>query len=557
MSRAMTRGLSCRISNTNAIIPIANRLALPLSLALLLAMYSLHVVTELHGGASSSPRATGDDADSFGPPPPPHGADAAIPGAAAVPANNDDDDDRLPSCEGLMRRPLSPYADGQFLSRRSTRARWRLRSDTSRELELPDMCRMRRYSSSEARTCLKDRHVMFVGDSLSRYQYLSLAHLLERGTYPPRFRAKENVPCRRIDGATGLGACSKPDDPNVCAEGDWAGLGGWPAYQRSLGGGDDGGLFRGRMESHSTRECKDEGEHMMYVTGRDDDDDDGGGGGGGGLSSPSSSEGSSSSSGGGTIGGNGSDFAAPAATGGWKGRTKLSYSMEFGWSDDAILSPGWKYTGCAYGGSCRYTRERYDDNIRRCNAGDVDWKYPSVVEAFGGGDDGSGSVGGGGRNATVFLKQHADVNHVFYNRGLWGKIPEERARRMMKLLRNFTTPPPPPSRGANDGDDGDGSDTTTNRCFYKSTTGCPRSRKDGIGEHEYGAVRSATFDAGCEYMDVAHLTEEFAHFLYAHPPPPGNVMSEHDTIFWDLVHYQPWVYEELNNLLLNVLCNNS
>ena len=104
---------------------------------------------------------------------------------------------------------------------------------------------------------------------------------------------------------------------------------------------------------------------------------------------------------------------------------------------------------------------------------------------------------------------------------------------------------------------GDGDSDITNRCFYKSTTGCLRSLEDGIGNHEFGAVRVATFDAGCEYMDAAHLTEEFSQFLYAHPPPPRNVMSEHDTIFWDLVHYQPWVYEELNNLLLNVLCNNS
>jgi hypothetical protein len=26
-------------------------------------------------------------------------------------------------------------------------------------------------------------------------------------------------------------------------------------------------------------------------------------------------------------------------------------------------------------------------------------------------------------------------------------------------------------------------------------------------------------------------------------------------IFCQQVHYHPWVYEELNNLLLNVLCN--
>jgi hypothetical protein len=30
---------------------------------------------------------------------------------------------------------------------------------------------------------------------------------------------------------------------------------------------------------------------------------------------------------------------------------------------------------------------------------------------------------------------------------------------------------------------------------------------------------------------------------------------EYTNVFWDSVHYQPWVYEELNNVMLNVLCN--
>jgi hypothetical protein len=501
----------------------------PLSLVLLLAGYFLHVVPELYGMLGRSPPGHNHDAASFEPPPPPPRHHPSAPdnvAAAAAILGANDDDRHLPSCEDLMRRPRSPCADGQFLSRRSTPVQWRLRSDTSRELELPGTCRMRRYTSAEARTCLRDRHVMFVGDSLSRYQYLSLAHLLERGGYPPRFRAQENDPCHRIDGATGAGACSRPEEPNVCAEGDWTNLGGWPAYQRSLGGGDDGGLFRGRMESHSTRDCKDEGEHMVYVTGRDNGD--------GGSSSSSSSSG-------------GARGNSRGATTGWKGRTKLSYSMEVGWNDDSILTPGWNYTGCAHDGTCRYTQGQYDDNIRRCNAGEVDWKYPSVVEAFGGG--GNSSAGGDGGKATVFLEQNADVDYVFYNRGLWGKIPVERAQQLMKLLRDFVAP-------ASQADGGGGKDAA-GRCFYKSTTGCLRSLEDGIGDHEYGAVRVATFGAGCEYMDVSHLTEEFAQYLYAHPTPPGNVMSERGTVFWDLVHYQPWVYEELNNLLLNVLCNNS
>jgi hypothetical protein len=32
-------------------------------------------------------------------------------------------------------------------------------------------------------------------------------------------------------------------------------------------------------------------------------------------------------------------------------------------------------------------------------------------------------------------------------------------------------------------------------------------------------------------------------------------MLEYLTIFWDDMHFQPWVYKELNNLMLNVLCN--
>lgn len=39
-------------------------------------------------------------------------------------------------------------------------------------------------------------------------------------------------------------------------------------------------------------------------------------------------------------------------------------------------------------------------------------------------------------------------------------------------------------------------------------------------------------------------------------PNEGNAeMVEYNSIFWDSVHYMPWVYEELNNLLLNMLCN--
>jgi hypothetical protein len=65
--------------------------------------------------------------------------------------------------------------------------------------------------------------------------------------------------------------------------------------------------------------------------------------------------------------------------------------------------------------------------------------------------------------------------------------------------------------------------------------------------HEDGPVRKAATDAGCNFYDVGHVTEEFGHMK----------SPEHDAgVFWDGSHYVPWVYEELNNLLLNILCNN-
>jgi hypothetical protein len=51
--------------------------------------------------------------------------------------------------------------------------------------------------------------------------------------------------------------------------------------------------------------------------------------------------------------------------------------------------------------------------------------------------------------------------------------------------------------------------------------------------------------AGCSFLDIAHVTEIFASLQTV----------ERTFVFWDALHYLPWVYEELNNVLLNVLCN--
>ena len=66
----------------------------------------------------------------------------------------------------------------------------------------PAACNMFRISARQARQCLVGRHVFFVGDSLTRYQYVSLAHFIGRLEYPDQF-------------------AGEPSRPSVCIEREW------------------------------------------------------------------------------------------------------------------------------------------------------------------------------------------------------------------------------------------------------------------------------------------------------------------------------------------------
>ena len=125
-----------------------------------------------------------------------------------------------------------------------------------------------------------------------------------------------------------------------------------------------------------------------------------------------------------------------------------------------------------------------------------------------------------------------------------------------------------------------GKQETSIRCFFRRTTACPTSKS--LDDVEYGHVRDAAFSAGCEYFDVAHVMEEFRMLS----------SQEFSQVLWDeQIHYVstlplkdqrhknknssassaccyshthslvsrfikvPWVYEELDQLLLNLLCN--
>ena len=380
-----------------------------------------------------------------------------------------------------MNRPNSPVANGEFLTRQTTPNKWTLRADGSRQLELPLTCQLKRYTSIEARQCFANRHISFIGDSLSRYQFLSLAYFIERGQYPPRFGRSQT--CTHMD-EQGLPTCSAVDKPNVCMEGDWTlGQDGWQDFQSSMGGGTDGGPFHGRYECPcSRREDSPTDERVdngLYVSAEDE------------------------------------------ITG---ARVKISYICETGFG--AIPAPiqGWNFTTCAYNGTCQVTKNDSEKLLNRSKAHDWDWNE-TLDKAL---------------NDTL-QKILPLVDIAIYNRGLWGVLSKDMAKKVMPLLHGLV---------------GDG------RCLYRTTTAAP-IYDHSLWDREMNSMKDATYTAGCSLIDFGHITRDFWWLGYSHPQPPvqenGNISNyrEWQDIYWDSVHFLPWVYEELNNLLLNILCNSN
>lgn len=364
----------------------------------------------------------------------------------------------IPNCEDLMQNPSTPYtARGAFLTSKSTEVVWKIRHDGSRELTLPHVCHLRRYTAQEAGQCLENKSMLFIGDSLTRYQYLSLVYFLERKIWPPRYQTTGFTPCTQVDEYNNT-VCSEVDKPNVCCEYDWEfnGHGQWPGFMQKLGGGTDGSLFHGRMEAQSVR-ADQASERYHYVSSEAD------------------------------------------------GKTTLSLLSEVGWNGNEPFH-GWNLTGCAELGTCRYTADMYQKNLERHNKQDWDWEFPNITTAFG--------------NNTSLRNQFQGTNYILYNRGLWGAIQPDKATTMMEALRDMTG----------------GIEETSNRCFFKSSTGSNRAIQNNLEASEYGHVRTSTHNLGCEYFDVAHITEAFSRLIFNHKAPP-RVRVEYEHVFWDSLHY--------------------
>jgi len=376
------------------------------------------------------------------------------------------DSNSLPPCDQLMQKENSPYADGDFITRYTTPYTWTPRADGSRQFDLASFCSLKRYTAQQARQCLQDKHVNFIGDSLTRYHFLSLSYFLHKGRYPPRFNRQQ--PCKHLD-ENSQPACTPQNESNICIEGEFitnSPFGeSWPWFHASLGGWQDGGVFDGHMECNCARgnaiQCQGncEVDNLLYSN----------------------------------------------------SRLILSFFKEDGWGDNPRPLSGWNFTECAFSGTCRRDKNTSAYFIERAKNMDYDWRQ-DLVEALGQGG--------------ILRELLPIVNITIYNRGLWGTLKKDRANQIMPRLHEWVK-----------ADSG-------GQCFFRSTTGCTRSSK--TAEAEKMNVREETYKAGCSYLDFAHVTADFAAMRNA---------GETDTIFWDAVHYKPWVYEELNNVMLNVLCN--
>ena len=424
-----------------------------------------------------------------------------ITGAKSLTNPSHVDDQLLPSCRSLFLQASqhNNRTIDNFLT--DSPVTWVRRSDDSRVLH-NNNCRLHKYTASQARQCLAHQHVYFTGDSLTRYQYLSLAHFLHTGAYPPRFgvgrqRRKQQTTCSHFDTATQQTTCAVR--PNIVMEGDFLrnewGADAWEWYHAVVGGWTDGSTWDGQMEcncARSTRKQCNGGKaapgdclvenllYYYYATGNNNN------------KNSSESQGADD------------EESTPNDT----TIITLSFTQETGW--DYVPRPlqGFHFTHCGRTGSCRRTWNDTAEALHRAYVErSYDWNQ-SLTDAL---------------RTGLIQKELPPIDIALYNRGLWNKLPVPAAQELMPLLRNV-------SRVG---------------CFYKTTTGSQRTPPRW--KHEREQLRPVVQESGCGWYDVGWLTAEFSQL--------NQSEAEYDNVFWDAVHYQPWVYEELNNVLLNVLCN--
>ena len=204
-------------------------------------------------------------------------------------------------------------------------------------------------------------------------------------------------------------------------------------------------------------------------------------------------------------------------------RVKLTFIWAGNWSHTAAF--GKLPSGCAARAACNYSDTRHEELMKleeawvHGNRAAFDWAGP-LDELL--------SLGKSPSFATSLAP---DADLAFFNRGLWGPLPAA-SEAIFKGLQRLTH--------RNGG-----------RCFGKGTTHSNPERNPTRRQwNDLG--RTQAVQAGCELYDLWPVTERFSSMDYV--PTAGGTQGERESVYWDAVHFQPWVYTELNNLLLNQVC---
>ena len=419
-------------------------------------------------------------------------------------------------------------SNGAFITRDP--GHWRYLSDGSMTYEVAT-CTLKRFTAPEARRCLANHHTLMIGDSLMRYQYLGLAFFIEHGRWPSRFamansQIGENPSkdCKHFDIA-GNPTCSPPGLPSIVSENDWANVYGhatdksWRYMHQFIGG--DG--MNGRVECQCARSVAEKSTEVMFYERK--------------FQEPAIMRTSSN------VASNGKksteDTSLSASSNidrDASNRVRLSFLSNLG----DLKVHMWNRTFCEQTGSCNLTAESWYKLQDKANSEswDIHDSLQNVISNY-------------------LPKVMPDVDIALFNTGLWGGGGDPRwIKDIMQRLFAYVHgvdynkgPNAKPEPGKE----------KSGRCYWKGMSPAWSTDANGYPDTfatKDNANRQVAYEAGCGVFDVRHITKQFASFQWMGDLGRASCCGEKEmmSVYFDAAHFQPWVNEELNQILLNQLC---
>lgn len=337
----------------------------------------------------------------------------------------------------------------------------------------PKLCKLKRFTYNNALKCLNNKHILFIGDSLSRFQYLSLTYFIEHGGWLSRFRMDSN--CTHIDEFNKT-QCRKGGEPNLNDP--------HMRHYKELHVGLGSHYFNGKLECQCYRGQGERSVENMY----------------------------------------------------YENIINSSMQLKLTYMSDNIVYPmkGWKRSHCSTESVCQMNETNWYE------FGEKKWDYeyydddPLLYD-------------------YISKFQVPDVNIILVNRGLWTGIPTN-ITTMSKIFQYIS----------------EITKKNSGRCFWKGTTvpmepkmtellGYRPSHPSNFSLLEKD-IRHLGSKYSCESFDLSHVTSHFIDMLGSDYCVTNNSTWNSNSrfkltdIYIDRVHFQPWVYEEFNQILLNVLC---